>query len=54
MGGDLGQLARILFLLRFYYELPSYAHYSHSIAKALQVSQVIIINYIILYYILTI
>lgn len=41
MGGDLGQLARMLLLFRFYYELPSYAHFSHSIAKALQVAQVI-------------
>jgi hypothetical protein len=40
MGGDVGQFARILLILRFYYELPSYAHYHRAVAKALQIAQV--------------
>ena len=40
MGGDLGQLARLLLYLRFYFELPNYAHVGRPVAKALQMTQV--------------
>jgi hypothetical protein len=40
MGGDVGQLARILLFLRFYFELPSHANGTRPVAKALQAAQV--------------
>lgn len=40
MGGDLGQLARLLLYLRFYFELPNYAHVGRPVAKALQMTQI--------------
>ena len=39
-GGDLGQLARLVLLLRFYFELPNWAHEGRPVAKTLQQIQV--------------
>jgi hypothetical protein len=39
-GGDLGQLARLILLLRFYFELPNWAHEGRPVAKTLQQVQV--------------
>ena len=38
-GGDMGQLARIVLLVRFYFELPNQAHRSRPVARALQHTQ---------------
>ena len=38
-GGDMGQLARLLLLVRFYFELPNQAHRSRPVARALQLTQ---------------
>ncbi|CAE7567667.1 unnamed protein product [Symbiodinium microadriaticum] len=38
-GGDLGQLARLLLLMRFYFELPNFAHTGRPVASALQQTQ---------------
>lgn len=41
-GGDLGQLARTILLLKFYFELPNFAHEGRPVAKTLQVVQVLL------------
>jgi hypothetical protein len=38
-GGDMGQLARLVLFIRFYFELPNQAHRSRPIARALQLTQ---------------
>jgi hypothetical protein len=38
-GGDMGQLARLVLLVRFYFELPNQAHRSRPVARALQLTQ---------------
>lgn len=40
LGGDIGQLARILLISRFYYELPLHANQTRPVAIAVQKSQV--------------
>lgn len=37
--GDMGQLARIVLFVRFYFELPNQAHRSRPVARALQLTQ---------------
>jgi hypothetical protein len=38
-GGDMGQLARLVLLVRFYFELPNQAHRSRPVARAVQLTQ---------------
>lgn len=43
MGGDISQIARVMLLLRFYFELPRQANNERPIPYALRVAQVCVI-----------